>query len=534
MRRHAIVDRDRAELNTLLRSNLTVTLGTTCSRVTGLIKIMVFGWVIGQTALSDAYIIANETPNITYELLLGGLLSAALIPLFSSFMQNDDDEATGVVVTIATTLMLAVTAVAVLAAPLIFKLYTLNTGESVDHELFQSVGTSFTRIFLIQIFFYGLTGLASAFLNSRRQFFAAAWSPVASNIVVIASLLTLRGHTWQLEDVANDSQLKWTLSIGATAGIATTAVLTVLAARKSGYRIRPTWNWKHPAVRQLLRLSGWTFGFVAANQVAVVVVRNFAEPGSSVATAYFFAFTFFVLPHGLFAVSIATTFQPDMAGALQRQDRNGFIEYASLGVRLTALFTIPAGLGIFVLRQPIVEALLQYHNFDAADARATIRALAGFSIGLAGFSVYYFVLRAFYAHKDTRTPFLINVTQNLINIILAFALVGRYDVLGLSVAYAISYLVTAALALHVLNNKVEGFPLLAVVRSLLRMCVAGVLMAEAIWFVTQHVEVGNWSGPFTRLALGVVCGPLVYAGALVVLRAPEIGMLKTVIGGRRK
>lgn len=518
-------------MSSLLRSNLTVAAGTALSRVTGLLRIMVFGWIIGQTALSDAYLIANETPNIVYDLLLGGLLSATLVPLFSSFIETDDDEATNVVITIAATLMVALTLVAVVAAPLIFRIYTLNTAPDVDPELLRRVGTLLARVFLIQILFYGLTGLANAFLNSRRRFFAAAWSPVASNIVIIATLLTLRNSTWELGDVITDSRLKWTLGLGATGGIAAMAVIVVAAAGRTGFRFRPSWQWKHPVVRKLMALSAWTFGFVVANQVALVFIRNLASPGSSEATAYITAFTFFVLPHGLLAVSISTTFQPEMARAVARKDKSAFIHQASLGVRLISLLTLPAGFGIFVLRRPIVGALLEYKNFDAVAAANTADALAGFALGLVGFSVYMFVLRGFYAHHDTRTPFIVNVGENALNIVLAFVLVGRYGVLGLGLAFAIAYLVSAVWALRVLSYKVRGFSLRPIAASFARMLLAAVLMAEAVWLVTHNVTPDSGWRALAQLIVGGVVGVVVYGCALLALRAPELAAVRRRLPG---
>ena len=113
-------------------------------------------------------------------------------------------------------------------------------------------------------------------------------------------------------------------------------------------------------MRRLLTLSGWTLGYVAANQVTIIVVRNLADPGSGDASAYFDAFTFFVLPHGLLAVSIATTFAPEMARSVARRDKPSFCDQASLGTRLVALLTLPAGALIFVLRRAIVGALLEH------------------------------------------------------------------------------------------------------------------------------------------------------------------------------
>lgn len=517
-------------MSTLLRNNVTVAAGTALSRVTGFLRVAVFGAVIGQTALADAYNLANETPNIVYDLLIGGVLSATLVPLFSTFIDRDDDESTNVVMTVAATLMAALTALAVLAAPWIFHLYSLSPSDGVDVDTLRSAGTTLTRIFLVQILFYGLTTLGNAYLNSRREFFVAAWSPVLANVVVVASLLSLPQpdtDRWQLGDVLDDSRLKWTLGLGATGGIAVMATVVVGAMFRSGFRFRPVWNLRHPAVRKLLVLSGWTLGFVAANQVAVVVVRNLADPGSGDVDAYFKAFTFFVLPHGLLAVSIATTFQPEMARSVARRDKRSFIHHASLGTRMVALLTIPAGVGMFVLRRPIIGALLQHGDFSAAAALNTSRALGGFALGLVGFSVYLFLLRGFYAHQDTRTPFVINVFENLLNIVLAVILYDRYGVLGLGLAFGLAYILTGGWALQVMSYKVPGFPLRGIFTSIWRMTIAAALMGEAVWVVANRVGGNVGIDAVVRVVVGTIVGAAVYVGVLVALEAPELGALRT-------
>jgi putative peptidoglycan lipid II flippase len=128
-------------MSTLLRSNVVVATGTALSRVTGLLRVSVFGAVIGQTALADAYRIGNETPNIVYELLIGGVLSATLVPLFTSFVEREDEESQNVVITVTLVAVGALTAIAVLLTPLIFRLYTLDPDPSVDPEQFRQVGT---------------------------------------------------------------------------------------------------------------------------------------------------------------------------------------------------------------------------------------------------------------------------------------------------------------------------------------------------------------------------------------------------------
>jgi putative peptidoglycan lipid II flippase len=520
-------------VSSLLRSNLVVAAGTALSRVSGLLRVFVFVYVIGQEGLADAYKLANETPNIVYDLLIGGVLSATLVPLFTAFMGTErhdaDDRATNVVITIATTLMIAITVIAVAAAPLIFRLYSLNLGDEVDADLFRDVGTTLTRIFLIQILFYGLAGIANAYLNSRRRFFAAAWSPILPNLIIVITLLTLPGAgdtMWSLDDVITSERVRWTLGLGATAGIAAMAAVVVPAMVAAGLHFRPVFDWKHPAVRKLLVLSGWTIGFVVANQVALIVVRNLAlGEGEGIAAAYFDAFVWFVLPHGLLAVSIATTFQPEMARAVTDRDRTAFIHHNSLGTRLIALLTLPAAAGMFVLREPII-GLMQRGQFDAEDLHNTSRALAGLSIGLVGFSIYLFTLRGFYAHQDTRTPFVLNVGENLLNIVLAFVLVGRWGVLGLGLAYSLAYLASSVWALSTLSYKVRGLRLREVMGGMWKMLLAAVLMAEAMWFVTHGVDSNvGWHG-FAQIVVGGVVGLLVYVAVLLALRADEMSWLQ--------
>jgi hypothetical protein len=186
-------------------------------------------------------------------------------------------------------------------------------------------------------------------------------------------------------------------------------------------------------------------------------------------------------------MSIVTTFTPDLARSVQKRDKPAFVERASLGIRLIALLTFPAAAAMFVLRRPLIGMVLQHGNFDEVDALVTSRALAGFSVGLVGFSVYLFVLRGFYAHGDARTPFVVNLVENVVNVVLAFALVDRYGVLGLGLAFAIAYLVSALWALQVLSYKLRGFPIRETLVAFGKMLAAAAVMAEVTWLVSRAV-----------------------------------------------
>lgn len=513
----------------LMRSNLTVAAGTAMSRVTGLIRIVIFGIVIGQTALADAFDAANNAPNAVYELLIGGVLSASLVPLFTRYLEDDDHEATESIVSVTLVALVVCTALAVLAAPVIFHLFSLYPAAGIDVVQFRRAGTLLTRIFLVQIFFYGVSALASALLNARRRFFAAAWSPVLANCVTIGFLLLIPLTTTDtppsLIDVLDRPVFKWLLGLGSTLGIAAMAITMIVAVRCSGVVLRFKPRFSHPAVRRLLALSLWTLGYVAANQIALVVIKNLASPGSGNVDAYAKAMILLQLPHGLLALSIATTFVPDLARFVAKSDSAGFSEHMTYGVRLTALLTFPAAAGLLVLSQPIIGLVLQHGNFNAVASANTSRALVGLSIGLIGFSLYLFVLRGFYAHNDTRTPFFINLGENALNIAFAFLLVGRYGVLGLGLAFSLAYFISAILALFVLHRKVPAFDSISVLRSLWTITLSSCLMAAVVAVSTRFIGSDVGLGALSRVMVGVTVGCLCYWLLLRIFRVGELQML---------
>jgi putative peptidoglycan lipid II flippase len=519
----------------MFRDTLVVAMGTAMSRLTGLLRVIVLGVIIGQTSLADAFDGANNSPNSIYELLVGGLLAASLVPLFTRFAEDKDDEATETVVSTSLIVLALATLVAILAAPLIFRLFSLHPSPLVDTDQFRRAGTALTRIFLIQIFFYGLTAIGSALLNSRRRFFAAAWAPVLSNIVSITLLFIIpftRDGVPNLTDVLNDHTFFWLLTMSSTGGVMAMGLILIPALRKADvpFRFRP--NFSHPAVRTMVKLSSWTFGFVVTNQISLVIIKNLAQPGSGNQDAYSKAFTFFMLPHGLLAISIATTFVPELVRRVRAGDNEGFATWTTSGVRWISLLTIPSSVAIVILANPIIAALLEHGNFDSAASNNTARALAGLSVGLAGFSVYIFALRGFYAHEDTRTPFYVNLFENVLNVVLALILVGRYGVLGLGLAFGIAYMISAVVVLWLLHVKYGAVHWVRLVALLWRTILASAVMGFVVWFLEGLLEAQSDMAQLAELFLCITAGFIVYVGALYLVRVSEIRNLSALLPRR--
>jgi putative peptidoglycan lipid II flippase len=177
-----------------------------------------------------------------------------------------------------------------------------------------------------------------------------------------------------------------------------------------------------------------------------------------------------------------------------------------------------------------VGASFQHGKFTAANALNTSRAIAGFALGLVGFSVYLFVLRVFYAHQDARTPFIINVGENVLNVVLALLFVDRWGLLGLGLAFGLAYIISALWALQVLRYKLPAFPLQEVVASLWRMVLAAVVMAEVVWVVAGAVGANSGPGAVVRVVVSTIVGAAVYVAMLSVLQSPELQDVRSRLG----
>lgn len=520
----------------LLRDNLLVASGTALSRVTGLLRLGAL-YLALDASLRDVYLLANNTPNIIYELILGGVLTATLVPLFTQDLESGDEASTSAVVSTTLVALLAVTALAFLAAPLLMMLYSLNPGPGVDGHLVFSVGTNLGLLFAPQVFFYGAMALGSALLNARKRFFAAAWAPVLANLVITAMLLSVPvilddDGGLGLTRAAGDAQLRWLLGIGTTAGVMVMALALLPALRRAGVHLRFRPDWRHPSVRKALTLSGWTVGYVIANQAAAQLVSVLAKPASGEVTNYSTAFMFFQFPHGLLAVSLMTTFQPDLARAVVRRDWARFNERLLLGLRLLGLVIVPAAVGYLALTTTLADAAVDSGLLDAdtSSGLRVARILGGFSLGLVGFSAYLFVLRAFYALQDTRTPFLLNCLENGINIALALLLVGPFGVVGLAISYAVAYSVAAVVALAVLIRRHPGFDVRSLVGTYARIAAAAAIMGVIVAAIVAALSTDSDGSLVWAAAASIVGGAVTYIGLITALRVPQ----DTGLFGRRR
>ncbi|MDQ3973824.1 MAG: murein biosynthesis integral membrane protein MurJ, partial [Actinomycetota bacterium] len=490
----------------LARNTAVMVVGTVLSRLSGFGRLAALTAALGvaEGPLADAFNTANVAPNIVYELVLGGVLSSVLVPVFVDTLRRDGlagqhRHVANTVMTLACLVLLAMVLAAMAAAPLLARLLTAGAqGPADEVAALRRVVTLFLRLLMPQVVFYGLTTVWTAYLNAHRHFAAPMFAPVLNNVVAAGAALafgaTVAFTAVRLEQLST-AQL-WLLGMGTTAGIAAMTLPLWPVARRHGWAWRPSLDWRHPVVRRIGRLGGWAVAYVFANQVGylVVIVLANAVPGEGAFSAYTYAFMFFQLPHGVYAVSVMTALVPTMSAAASAGDLDVFRAQLARGVRATALLVVPAAVGLGVLATPIVRLLLEQGVFSQASTQLVARVLSAFVVGLTSFSLFQLLLRAHYALQDTRTPALVNLAAVSLNVaadvVLFAVLPGQWKVVGLALGHASAYTFGAALLALRLRRRLGGLEEARTLSTLARVAAASALMGVVAWAVARALATG--------------------------------------------
>lgn len=496
--------------------------GTLLSRATGLLRLLVAAYALGIGPLSDAFNLANNTPNIIHDLVLGGILEATFVPLFvDRLTRRSKREASGsisAVVTLAAVVLAAATALFVLAAPLIIDLYSFGT-HNAHIAAERAVGTDLLRLFAVQLLAYGAISLMTALLNAVRSFTLPAYVPVLNNVVAIAVLLefaSLDRHP-TLGSVAQHHSLLLLLGVGTTAGVILQAVALIPSTKRAGLGLRLRWAPRDEAVREIVSLSGWTLGFVIANQVALFVSLALAvhiDPTGGAVTAYTYAFIFFQLPFGMVAVSVMNAVTPELAERWSTGDPENMAYHFGLGLRRMLAGILPATAGYLVLAGPIMELLLLHGAAQRAGVHLTGSLLALLALGLPGYCTYLLAIRALQATRDTRSAFFLYLLENGLNVVLLFLLTPS-SVLGpqgLALSISIAYSVSAVVALVVARRKMGGLGGRTVGRYVVRALMLSFLMGICVALVAAAIGSTGGVGLLVRVVVAILVGLVVYGG----------------------
>ncbi|MER3454000.1 MAG: murein biosynthesis integral membrane protein MurJ [Acidimicrobiia bacterium] len=531
----------------LSRPALIMAVGTFLSRVTGLGRLAAMAYAIGvaESRLADSFNIANTLPNVVYELILGGVLTSVFIPVLVEDIKTarDDQEASARVSSLFVGTMgalLLVTFVAIVAAPLLINLFAFRLREDT-REVQKYQATFFFRFFATEIVFYGYTAVTAALLNSYHRFVATAFSPIANNIVVIATFLVFAKITpKQIAAAGTPPPLgMFIMALGTAGGVAAMAAAQWPAVKRLPLSISIRRGFAHlgqSSWPKLLRLSSWIFGFVVTNQIGFAIALVLANGVQGGPTAYFIAFAFFQLPIGLVAISIITAVVPSIAGLWVEKRVNLLARRLVRAVRAVSVLLAPMTAAYLVLGRPAVALLLERGVMSANSSQLVASTLAAFAVGIIPFSLWVLTVRCFYAIHDSKTPFVLNLLEVGVTVALDFVLYPRFQIAGLALAHSLGYFIGSAVSGWVLFRRLHQREVgRRLATPLLQIFFAGALCAAAGWIVLAKLRpwieaIGDVS--LSRIVELSVGGAAILAAFVlwgVVTRMEDLAIIKRIL-----
>ncbi len=524
--------------------------GTLVSRGTGFLRTLVLVYAIGVGTLGNAYNNANTLPNTVYYLMLGGIFTSVVVPLLVRAARRDPDHGEAYaqrMFTLGTVALLAVTVVATLAAGPLVDLYapTIHGPPGSQYAAEHHLMVVWAYFFIPQIFFYGMSSLIGAVLNTRGRFAAPMWTPVINNLVVIVVgglyAVTVGLHKDPLTISATGVKL---LGIGTTLGVVLQTIALFPSLRGAGFRWRPTLGFRPGEVSEMGRMAGWMSVYVVfqwAGNLIVQIVANAAEPGVNGYSAYSIAWQLFQLPYAIVGISVITALLPRMSEHASARRYSLVRDDFSIGVRLASVIVVPAAIYLALLGGPLAEFLFAHGSANnAQDARYIGEVFGLFSLGLLPYMVTQLQLRVFYSFQDSRTAAFVGLLTMAISIAgdyIALSVLPRRDVVaGLGIAYGISNLAGAIAGWAALLRRVGSLDGWAIARSLSRMHLAtvpGLAFALLVMVGAGHI-VHNPSATYGLLVTVVGGGGavLLYALTARALRVAEFGFLTRTIAGK--
>ncbi|MEV5572250.1 murein biosynthesis integral membrane protein MurJ [Spirillospora sp. NPDC052269] len=521
-------------MSELLRTGRAMAVATAVSRITGFVRTLVLVTALGVgTRLLDAYTAANVTPNTIYELVMGGAVASVVVPLLvRQASRQDADLFAQRLLSLVVYGLGAVVIVTVVAAPLIVDATVGGFSPPQRH-----LAVLFTRFFMPQILFYGVSATLAAVLNARGRLAAPMWAPVANNLVVIATGLAfvLVGGAGHVESLTTAQALL--LSIGTSAGVAAQMTVLAFAGRRAGFRLRLHADPRGIGVRRIVAMAGWTIASVAATQaVFVVSTRLASNAGKGMLSVYGNASMIFQLPYGIVAVTVITGVLPRMSRAAGRRDLEGVTTDLSHGLRLTGVALAPVAAALIVLGPALTTLMFAHGHTSPHAAQLTGQTLAAFGPALVPFAGYQIMLRAFYALGDTRTPALISVGVSAVTVtaVLVASLFtsGAHLMVAMAACTAVAYttgLLVTAVLLRQRLGRVDGHRLLDThLRTLAAAIVAGLAAAAVAHAVDGSLGAGPGSAAVVVVAASAAGGVL-YALVARILGVAELRTLTSAL-----
>ena len=527
--------------HSLLKSSTIMAVGTIVSRITGLARGLLLVAVLGTTLLGDTFNVANTMPNILYNLIIGGALTAVFVPQIVRATSDEDGGSAFIsrLVTATFVFLAGLVLVAILLAPVLVRIFATSYIGRPEFE----VTTLFMRYCLPQILFMGLFALLGQVANAKGKFGPMMWAPVLNNLIAIAVFgWFLKYSTQPTVTTIPDSEIIW-ISLGCTVGYMAQALILIPSISKTNIRIRPRFDWRDSELRKSLHLATWTLLFAAISQVSYLVTVNLST-GAAVKslnngietgvgfTPFSNALLIYMLPHSIITISVVTALLPALSKLAHEKKSPLIHDQLVSAMRLVGLVTVPSSIAFLFFGPLMTETL--FFGISLADSNYLGYTLSALALGLAPMSVNLIALRGLNAFENVKLQVLSNAIMNIVavivSIIVAFTLPPEWVTVGLAGALALSYYFGAWSTIRLLRRYGISIAISEVFGFYLKLTVLALLVSVPIWFLRDLIPGGNMVRLFVVLA---VCG-VGYLVLCKIARVSEITSAFQVLARRKK
>ncbi len=503
---------------------------TLVSRLLGLVREVVFAALLGASLYADAFRIAFRIPNLLRDLFAEGALSAAFVPTYAHALKQGRPAAFALANRVLTLLALLLGVLVVLATicagPIVGALapgYAEVPGKA-------ELSILLTRVMMPFLPLVAFAAVAMGMLNAEGRFAMPAFSPAMFNVMAIGWGIGL--WAWGLP--AHQVVLGW--SLGTLLGGLAQFLVQVPALKRLGWRFRPEWAPHDPGLRRMAHLMAPAVVGLAAVQINLFINSRFASHEAGAVSWLDYAFRLLYLPIGLFGVALGTIAMAGLAQRAADQDMDGLRTTLRQSVSMLAYLTIPATVGLMVLRRPIVRLLYERGAFGPSDTEATSAALFLYAFGLVGYTGVKVVAPAFYALDQPRAPLMASALAVATNLTIVALLYPRMGFRALALGTALGALLNASLLAVLFERRVGGTFGWALLRGMLPMTAAaaivGGLVAALTGILEDRVGATGFGGHLLTGLGPVVIGVGVYAVLTHWWKVPEARDIWTLVRER--
>ena len=507
----------------LAQAALVVLTGFMLSRLLGALRNIVIAAHFGTGAQFDAYVAAIALPDLVFQVLVGGAVGSAFIPVFKRYLaEGEERDAWHLTSSVVNIFVLVAGGTAlvlgVLSRPI------MDVWVAGEDPAFRDLVASLTRILLISPAIFAASTFCSSVLNSYHRFAVAAAAPLLYNLAIILAAIFLSAPFGI-----------YGLAIGAVSGALAHLLVQLPFCLRLGMRWRPSVDLHHPGVWEVAQLFAprvLGLGVIQLNQVlSGIVLASFLGAASIGYLNY--AWQMIMMPLAL-AMAVGTAVFPTLSEESALRNSARFQQVFLLSLRMILFLTIPASIGLMVLGQPVIRLFFERGQFGPDSTTGTAYAVVFYAIGLAGHATVEIVDRVFYARHDTRTPVLVAISAVGLNVVASLVLMRTalgYG--GLALANSMAALTEAGALILIIAQRMPAVRIDALAASALRVLAASLVMGLPVAWLASRLDPllvpHGTPGQAVLLTTCIACGAAIYALASWLFRSDELRMLRHLV-----